>query len=98
MSLYVFLRTGRRSSLSDVVWPAPSDDGPGAWVEAGTGATPGPIRAFPAEELPWSLDDELWEVELGGDAHPEGRGVVAERGRLLRPVEACSSCSLSSPT
>ena len=56
MSLYVFLRVGRRASLSEVVWPAPSGGEPGAWIEADGDVPPDAIRSYPVEELLWRLD------------------------------------------
>jgi len=87
MSLYVFFRTGRRALLSEVVWPAPSNGEPGAWIEADGRIPPDAIRAYPVEELLWWLDDELWAAELDGDVRTEGHAVVAARGRLVSRVE-----------
>lgn len=88
MTLYVFLRSGQKASLRELHWPTPRDGSPGAWLEAGADAPPGTIQAYPPEELPWYLDDELWEVELEGDVRREGHGFVASRGRLLKRVDA----------
>jgi len=88
MSLYVFLRTGRRALLSKVVWPAPEDGEPGAWIETGSDVPPDAIRACPVEELLWWIDDELWAAELEGDPRTEGHAVVAARGRLVSRVES----------
>jgi len=95
MRLYVFLRPGRKASLSDMQWPAPHNGAPGAWIEAGRGVPPEAIRAYPTEELLWCLDDELWEVELDGSLHRDGRAVVAKRGRLMRRVETWTSAVAS---
>jgi len=86
--LYVFLRAGRRASLSDFRWPAPEDGEPGGWVEVGGDAPQDLIRVSTVDELLWWLDDELWEVELEGDLRSEGHAFVAKRGRLLSRVEA----------
>ena len=87
MSLYLFLRRGRRASLGETQWPAPHAREPGAWLEAGIDAPPDSIQAYPPDELAWCLDEELWEVELEGDLHREGHALVAARGRLLSRVE-----------
>jgi hypothetical protein len=88
LRLYLFLRSGQKASLRETRWPAPEAGAPGAWIEAGADAPPDSIQAYPLGELPWYLDEELWEVELGGDLRREGHAFVAERGRLLNRVDA----------
>jgi hypothetical protein len=39
-------------------------------------------------ELPWWLEDELWEIELHGEVRREGRALHAGQARLVRRVEA----------
>ena len=39
-------------------------------------------------DLPYWLDDELWEVELDGEVVEDELKLVARRGRLVRAVEA----------
>lgn len=86
MKAYKFLAAGARGRFSDVPWPLPTADAPGAWIEAG-----GPleecrcgVHACTADELLDWIDDELWEVDLGGPIESGSAGLVSERGRLLR--------------
>jgi hypothetical protein len=84
MRAYKFLRAGRRAPFSDLVWPENS------WVSAqrpldacGSG-----IHACRPEHLAYWLMPELWEIELDGDVLETELKVVAERGRLLRRIDA----------
>jgi hypothetical protein len=86
--LYGFLGKGAVSFLSGFRWPRPTDGRPGAWVRAGTDAPPDVVRGVPLEQLPWWLDDELWEVELDGSLVSSGRALGGERARLVRRVDA----------
>lgn len=86
MQAYAFLRAGALDYLSQEHWPLPTALGePGDWL-----APTGGVRATRLEHLPWWLDDELWVVELDGPVHDEGRSLRADRGRLLRRVDAWS--------
>lgn len=89
--LYGFLGQDAVAFLSGFRWPAPANGKPGAWVLAGEDAPREVVRAVPVEQLPWWLDDELWEIELDGALIPDGRAIAADRGRLLRRVEAWSA-------
>jgi hypothetical protein len=75
---YAFLDHGRRSYVTDAVWPPAGD-----WIDAAED-----VRACSAEELPWWLDEELWEVELEGDVRELGRALTASRMRLVQRVDA----------
>ena len=86
--LYTFLSENAVAFLSGFSWPQPTNGSPGAWVHAGTDAPRDVVRAVPVDQLPWWLDDELWEVELGGERTEDGRAITAERGRLVRRVDA----------
>lgn len=104
MTTYKFLSTGTVGLFSDFHWPTA-----GEWVE-----TEGPvvgclvgIHALRFEQLLDWIDDELWEVELGGAIVEREDMLVAERGRLTRRVaqwdeatafvfaDACASRSAS---
>jgi hypothetical protein len=68
----------------------PSADAPGSWVEVEPPLAPtshGVHAVGSAVLLDW-LDDELWEIELGGQIIESGAMLVAQRGRLLRRVAA----------
>jgi hypothetical protein len=81
---YKFLRRDRIGPFSRFRWPEP-----GVWVQAG-----GPqavcrsgIHACRAQDLPWWLSEELWEVELRGDVRATGHKVIAPAGCLRSRVE-----------
>ena len=87
-SLYGFLAEGAVAFLSGFRWPQPADGEPGGWVRAGADAPRQVVRGVPVEQLPWWLDDELWEVELEGPLVMDGRALTGDRARLLRRVDA----------
>jgi hypothetical protein len=101
---YKFLQDGAVGPFSGFSWPEPAANEPGEWVSVVEPVAPcGPgIHACRTRDLPYWLNDELWEVELGGTVVEERRGLVAERGRLLRrldrwpaaAVELARVCSL----
>lgn len=85
MKAYKFLMDGRLGLFSDFRWPPP-----GEWVDAA-----GPVmdclsgvHAVRFEQLLDWIDTELWEIELDGAIVERNDMLVAERGRLLRRVEA----------
>lgn len=78
MPVYVFLGAGGTAFLSGVRWPAPANGRPGEWVEG--------VQGYEVADLPWALDDELWEVELAGAVTRVRTALHAERGRLVRRV------------
>jgi len=83
---YKFLRDGRVGPFTGFRWE------PGEWVETG-----GPVlcdrgvHACRPGDLPFWLNDELWEIELGGEVAEGERKLVAERGRLVRRLEGWNS-------
>ncbi len=85
MRAYAFLDPTATDYVSGVRWPVPDERGPGAWLEPEADS---PLRGYPADQLLWWLDQQLWEVELAGDVHKTGRSVLGARGRLLAPVDA----------
>ena len=84
MKAYKFLGPGRVGLFSDFTWPAP-----GVWVETHQSvvACVVGVHALRVEDLLDWIDDELWEVELGGEISEREGMLVAERGRLVRHVE-----------
>src|SRR6187402_1852849 len=84
MIAYKFLVSGRVAQFSGREWP---EDG---WLEAEGPLVPcrNGVHACRIEDLPYWLGPELWEVELGGDVLRGELKLVAERGRLRRPIEA----------
>lgn len=67
-------------------WPLP-DGGPGAWVEAPVAPCRSGIHACRLADLPFWVNDVLYEIELDGDIVEEPTKVVASLARLLRRVE-----------
>jgi hypothetical protein len=87
---YKFLARGAVGPLSDVAWPAPSADAPGAWIET-RGALAecrNGLHLCTLADLSHWLHDELWIVEVDGESVSGHDCVVAARGRLLRRVDA----------
>lgn len=88
MHAYKFLAAGGVGRFSDFAWPRPAGSQPGAWVEAAEhleDCRHGVHACLPGQLLEW-IDDELWEIELDGEIVTSDAMVVAERGRLVRPV------------
>jgi hypothetical protein len=60
---------------------------PGAWVEAPPESLPAKgVHACLVEQLPYWLDDELWEIELDGVIQRTPMQLTASRARLLQRV------------
>jgi hypothetical protein len=79
---YKFLTTGRVGRFTGFHWE------PDVWVEAARAdRCEAGIHACRVSDLPIWLDDELWEIELGGEVVAGEHKVVATRGRLGRRVE-----------
>ena len=81
---YKFLARGAVGRFSDFQWPEP-----GEWVESGQPVVDclHGVHALREEQLLDWIDDELWEIELGGAVADRNGMLVAERGRLVRRVE-----------
>jgi hypothetical protein len=90
MRAYKFLRTGGVGPFSRYAWPLPRADRPGAWVISGGGTVlcHSGIHACRVADLPWWLQDELWEAELDGDVAAGRHKVTAPRARLVGRVDA----------
>jgi hypothetical protein len=90
VTTYKFLRRGGIGPFSRYAWPLPRDGRPGAWVIASGGAVlcHTAIHACRVHDLPWWLQDELWETELDGTISAGRHKVMAPRARLVRRVEA----------
>ena len=69
MIAYKFLCSGGVGPFSRYAWPLPRDGQPGAWVIGGADATmcQTAVHACRVRDLPWWLQDELWEAELDGE-------------------------------
>jgi hypothetical protein len=84
---YAFLASGAVEPLSGFVWPTPRDDELGEWVDAGTAPFEA-LRGYSAEDLPYWLDDELWNVELAGALARRDHVLLPERARLVGRVDS----------
>lgn len=84
---YKFLASDRTARFSQVRWPWPAKAG--EWVSAAavTGTCRPAVHACRAKDLAFWLDQGLWRVELAGEVTESGTKIVAQRGRLLEPVD-----------
>jgi hypothetical protein len=53
------------------------------------------VHACRIADLPYWLDEELWEIELAGAVERGGKKLVAARGRLLRRIGAWDDAAMS---
>lgn len=91
MQAYKCLRPGRVGPFSGFDWPM------GVWVEGADAALcVRGVHACRADDLPYWLTQELWEIELEGEVRPERRKLVADRGRLIRRIEGWTPASATS--
>ena len=90
MIAWKFLSAGRIAPFTRYAWPMP-----GHWVEADGGAVVcfDGVHACRAMDLPFWVDDELWEVELDGAIDMADGKLAAERGRLTRRVAAWNAAT-----
>ena len=89
MIAYKFLDEGGVSPFAGFRWPV------GEWVEAaGAERCRLGIHACRRDDLPFWLGRELWEIELEDEVVAHRRKVVAQRGRLVRRVEAWNQALL----
>ena len=80
---YKTLRTGRRGTHTEYVWPEP-----GTWTESVEGdlvACGNGYHVVTAEQLLGWISDEVWEVEAE-DVQDGGDKAVCRRARLVRQV------------
>ena len=88
MKAYKFLTGDGSGRFSDFRWPRPEGEEPGAWVDSSgelEECRRGVHACTPEQMLNW-LDDELWEIELGGKILQHEAKLVGERGRLVSRV------------
>jgi hypothetical protein len=87
---YKFLSSDRTSPFAGVRWPEP-----GGWVFAAStvGTCRRAVHACRARDLAYWLGERLWRVELAGSITESASKVVAERGRLLAPVDGWPGAS-----
>ena len=89
MIAYKFLCAGGLGPFSRYAWPLPRGGRPGAWVIAPGDATlcRNAVHGCRVADLPWWLQDELWEAEFDGSVSAGRHKIMAARARLLRRVE-----------
>ena len=87
MLAYAFLAKGAIEPLSGFAWPAPKAGEEGTWVSADAAPSEA-LRGYPAPDLPYWLDEELWRVELAGALTERDHLLIAERARLHVRIDA----------
>jgi hypothetical protein len=80
---FKFLAAGALAPFTRVRWPAPRE-----WVSAPADREEIWIHACRARDLPYWLDDELWQVELLDPVREHRYQVASPRARLLVRVAA----------
>jgi hypothetical protein len=90
MIAYKFLGAGGIGPFSRFAWPQPRRGTPGPWVAASGGAAVcrSGVHGCRVQDLPWWLQDELWEAEFDGEATAGWHKIMAPRARLLRRIDA----------
>ena len=85
MIAFKFLRAGRVGPFSRFQWPDA-----GSWVRPTADASlcSRGIHACRIQDLPWWLDDQLWEIELDGEVTVGRHKLLAAAGRLVSRVDA----------
>jgi hypothetical protein len=87
VNAYKFLRLDGTGVFTSFAWPLPSAD-PGRWVRSDLDPCRSGIHACRPGQLPLWLGHALYEIELDGQIVDDAMKLVAERGRLLRRIEA----------
>src|SRR5215470_409656 len=90
MRAWKFLVRGRVAPFGGHVWPAPGSGAPGEWVLPPGGE----VFACRIPDLPWWVNDELWEVELDGPIRSLPTQIAARRGRLIRRMVGWDEAAL----
>ena len=78
--LFKFLRAQRIGPFSGVTWP----DESAGWIEAIGPLVPcvNGVHLCRVRDLPYWINDELWEIDTDGAVLEQGRKVVVARARL----------------
>ena len=89
MIAYKFLCPGGLGPFSRYAWPLPRGERPGAWVIAPGEPTlcATAVHGCRVADLPWWLQDELWEAEFDGAIATGRHKISAARARLTRRVD-----------
>lgn len=87
MRAYKFLTADGLGVFSRFAWPLPNG-GVGAWVESEVEPCRSGIHACRRGDLPYWVAPALYEIELDGPIDEQAIKVVAQRGRLVRRIDA----------
>jgi len=85
MRAWKFLAPGAIAPFTGARWPMPLGPDPGQWLQGRSGEG---VHACALGDLPYWLDDELWEVELDAPIFRAAHQLVAARGRLVARIDA----------
>jgi hypothetical protein len=91
MRAYKFLAAGAIAPFSRRAWPLPDGDRPGGWVEGERGAAAlcrTAVHGCRVADLPWWLQEQLWEAEFAGPIATARHKIMAPGARLVRRIEA----------
>jgi len=85
MMAWKFLAPGAIAPFTGARWPMPWGPHAGQWMQGRSGEG---VHACALGDLPYWLDDELWEVELDALIFRAAHQLVAVRGRLVTRIDA----------
>jgi hypothetical protein len=90
MVLRKFLAAQGRGPFSGHAWPLPTRNGPGEWVavEGALAQCARGLHVCRDVDLAHWIHDELWEVEVDGEAIEGVDCLVVPRARLVRRMDA----------
>jgi hypothetical protein len=90
MIAYKALRAGGVAPISGYAWPLPDGPAPGPWVAGAPGGAicRTAVHGCRVADLPWWLQDELWEAEFDGAVATGRHKISAPRARLVRRIDA----------
>ena len=85
MMAWKFLAPGAIAPFAGARWPVPCGPDAGPWLLGRSGEG---VHACALGDLPYWIDDELWEVELDAPIFRAAHQLVAPRGRLVARIDA----------
>ena len=85
MMAWKFLAPGAIAPFTGARWPVPWGPDGGQWLQGRSGEG---VHACALGDLPYWIDDELWEVELDAPIFRAAHQLVAPRGRLVARIDA----------
>ena len=96
MILRKFLAPQGRGPFSGRPWPLPAGNAPGEWVAVEGALAPCArgVHVCRDEDLAHWIHDELWEVEVEGEAIEGVDCIIVPRARLLRRMDSWAEGSL----